>query len=175
MKKLICSTIVLIGIASIGFAQGRSKSSDGSSYQSGIGIRVGSGYYDLISASFKTFIASSPGAIELNLGFKPDNYYYNYYNSNGVSVSFAASYQYHFDIGQVEGLKWFVGGGAIVSNTSHYGFGFGVFPVGGVDYKFSSIPLNVSADVRPIIGIVRPTDYYNTFYPSVGLSARYTF
>ena len=39
-----------------------------SDYKSGIGLRFG-GYYDLVSASYKTFI-SEQGAIELNLGFR---------------------------------------------------------------------------------------------------------
>ncbi|HEX5026456.1 MAG TPA: hypothetical protein VFV68_14355, partial [Agriterribacter sp.] len=153
-------------------------------YKSGIGLRVGGGYYDAISASFKTFV-TKPGAIELNLGFRP---YANVYSSyNQFHLSFSASYQHHFPIGSVEGLKSFVGRGLIAYNTfSNYedykGFGLGVFPTGGVDYKFGNIPLNVSVDFRPTIAIVKP-DYYDYDYFSyagfsagnVGASVRYTF
>ncbi|HTG57529.1 MAG TPA: hypothetical protein VL943_14730, partial [Niabella sp.] len=89
---------------------------------------------------------------------------------------------HHFDIKPVDGLKWFVGGGVVVSNTfsnnKYYkGVGVGLFPTGGADYKFKKIPLAVSADVRPTFNIVEPFDYndYNNFYPNVGVSARYTF
>ena len=92
MKKLICIAIVTLGITTVGFAQKRNYTQN--TYQSAIGVRLGSGYYYIFSASFKTFLASSPGALELNLGFRPDSYG----GVNVFSVSFAASYQYHFDI-----------------------------------------------------------------------------
>ena len=128
-----------------------------------------------MSASYKTFI-TNPGAIELNLGFRP----YAYHDQ--FNLSFSGAYQHHFPIKPVEGLQWFVGGGLTAYNTfaseSRYsGFGLGVFPTGGADYKFANIPLNVSADFRPTIALIKP-DYYG--YPtftanSVGISARYTF
>ncbi len=153
---------------------------EGGSYKNAIGARLGSGYYDVFAASFKTFL-SEKGAIELNLGFRPYSAYYNAYNSNWFNISFSAAYQHHFQIGDVDGLKWFIGGGITAYNTfsddAYYrGFGLGIFPTGGVDYKFPKIPLNVSADVRPTIIIVEPYDYYNRFYAgNFGIAARYTF
>jgi hypothetical protein len=168
MKKLLIIIIVLC-------CTGRVTNAQSKYYQSAIGARVGAGYYDLFSASYKTFI-TEPGAIELNLGFR------NYGLSNSwFDVSFSASYQHHFEIEAVEGLRWFIGGGIVAYNSfssysDHSGFGLGVFPTGGVDYKFANIPLNVSADIRPTIGLIRPYDYYNNFYlGNVGVSARYTF
>ncbi|MGC4038819.1 MAG: hypothetical protein QM764_22875 [Chitinophagaceae bacterium] len=164
MLLLVCSTTLVL-----------SQQTDESSYKSGIGIRAGGGYYDLIAASFKTFI-SEKGAIELNAGFRGYSYAYDWFN-----LSFSASYQHHFNIGSVAGLRWFIGGGATAYNTfssySYYrGFGLGVFPTGGVDYKFSNIPLDVSADIRPTIGLIKPYSYYNNFYfGNAGVSARYTF
>lgn len=169
MKKLLCAICVFICVAITSNAQ------EVGGYQRGIGLRAGAGYYDIVSASFKAFV-TVPGAIELNLGFRPS---YSVYGQS--HLSFSASYQHHFPIGSIEGLKWFIGGGAIAYNTfskynDYKGFGVGLFPTGGVDYKFGNIPLNVSADVRPTIGIVRPSSYYNSFYAgNVGLSARYTF
>lgn len=158
---------------------------EGGDYKRGIGLRAGGGYYDLIAASFKTFV-TKPGAIELNLGFRPYAGVYSTYNQ--FHLSFSASYQHHFPIGSVEGLRWFVGGGATAYNTFSSnkdlaGFGLGLFPTGGVDYKFGNIPLNVSADFRPTFAIVRPDYYgysyfnaYNRFYAgNVGASVRYTF
>jgi hypothetical protein len=163
-----------------GFSQSR-QSND---YQSSIGVRFGTGYYDLMSASFKTFLNSTPGALQFDLGFRPDNYG----GADVLSVSLQGSYQYHFDIPPAPGLKWFIGGGVSFSNTSldyhnnpdyphvyNSGFGMGIFPIGGLDYKFERIPLALTADLRPVIGLVRPNDYYNYFYASFGFSARYTF
>jgi hypothetical protein len=181
MKKLICIAIVSLGIVSVGFSQ-YSGSNQNSNYQSSIGVRFGTGYYDVFSASYKTFLAATPGALELNLGFRPDSYD----GYDAFSVSFEASYQYHFNIAPVPGLKWFIGGGLSFYNTSvdnkynnndytySSGFGMGIFPTGGVDYKFANIPLAVSADLRPTIGLIRPNDYYNYEYVSFGISARYT-
>lgn len=148
-----------------------------SSYKSSIGLRLGSGYYDIASVSYKTFL-SKAGALELNAGIRP--YGAGYYKWTNASIS--GAYQHHFPIGSVEGLKWFVGGGAIVSNTfsnidGYDGVSVGIFPTGGADYKFSKIPLAVSADIRPTFNIVEAFDYkvYKGFYPNAGISARYTF
>jgi hypothetical protein len=171
MKKIIGMMILASVTVSASHAQYAKNG-----YTSAIGIRLGDGYYDLVSASLKTFI-SDAGAVEFNIGFR--NYGipgYSWFNLSG-----SASYQYHFDIQAVDGLKWFIGGGATVFNTfssssSYRGFGVGVFPTGGVDYKFAEIPLNVSADFRPTISIVKPYSYYNDFYiGNFGISARYTF
>lgn len=73
-----------------------------------------------------------------------------------------------------------MGGGAIASFSSssfegYRGFGLGIFAAGGVDYKFANIPLNLTADIRPTIGIIEPYDYYNRFFINGGFAARYTF
>lgn len=178
MKKVFMYVSVVV-IASFGLS--KVSAQNGSSYKSAIGARASGGYYDLFAASFKTFV-TEPGAIELNLGLRP---YTNQFN-----LSFSAAYQHHFPIGSIEGFKWFVGGGLTAVNTSSKydydkGFRLGIFPTGGVDYKFANIPLNVSADIRPTYMIIRPnTDDYPAYYSSpysrfyagnVGISARYTF
>lgn len=172
MKKLFVSTGVLFILSFCVFTV---QAQEGSSYKSGIGLRAGGGYYDIIAASYKTFV-TDPGAIELNLGFRPYAVTYNWFN-----LSFSASYQHHFPIGSIEGFKWFIGGGVTAfnsfsSNKDYKGFGLGVFPTGGVDYKFANIPLNVSADFRPTIALIKPYTYYSSFYAgNVGASVRYTF
>ena len=104
---------------------------------------------------------------------------------HATTLSASGSFQYHFDIGDIAGFKWFVGGGATVfhsfynnskygSTTDYGGSGFGIFPTGGVDYKFANIPLNLSVDARPTI-IVAGGSAYNSFNGSAGISARYTF
>ncbi|MBN8788097.1 MAG: hypothetical protein J0I84_13485 [Terrimonas sp.] len=182
MKKVFMYVAVVV-ITLLGLSNVNAQ--EGGNYKNGIGLRAGGGYYDVIAASYKTFV-TEPGAIELNLGFRP--YAAVYSNYNQFHLSFSASYQHHFPIGSVEGLRWFVGGGLTAYNTfssnkDFAGFGLGLFPTGGVDYKFSNIPLNVSADFRPTFAIVRPDYYgysyfstYSRFYAgNVGASVRYTF
>ncbi|GAB2660489.1 hypothetical protein GCM10027036_12700 [Flavihumibacter cheonanensis] len=171
MKKLLLSFAMAAGLMS---AKAQSD------YNSAIGLRIG-GYYDLVSASYKTHV-TKPGALEFNLGFRG-------YRGGGidwVTAAFSAAYQHHFEIKPVPGLRWYVGGGLTAYNSfSDYeelrGFGLGIFPTGGIDYKFEKIPLNLSADVRPTFGIVDPFDNdiyrgYRSFRgDNFGISARYTF
>jgi hypothetical protein len=164
-----------------------SFSQNNSTYHSAIGLRIGTGYDDLFSASYKVFLSGGPGALELNLGVKPpysyDSYPGNpsYSSSNITMMSFSASYQYHVPIAAVNGLQWFVGGGFSLTNTfsdldGYNGIGFGLFPTGGADYKFGNIPLDVSVDIRPTFRVASPTyyDYENFYFPDFGFSARFT-
>lgn len=181
MKRVFLSFVCFGAFALAASAQ------DGNKYDRGIGIRLSSGFYDLASVSYKTFVTTH-GAIELNLGVNP----HTYTRANGrvrwATVNFSAAYQHHFPIQPVPGLQWYIGGGLSAynsfSNEDNYrGFGLGIFPTGGVDYKIGNIPLNVSADFRPTFSLVDPYNggnYYGWKYRSfdvgnVGVSARYTF
>src|ERR1700744_1923839 len=82
-------------------------------YKTAVGLRIGDGYYDLVSASLKTFLGESPGALELNIGFRD----YGIVGDNWFNLSGSLSYQYHFDIKPVPGLRWFVGAGVTAFNT----------------------------------------------------------
>ena len=122
MKKfaLLVSMLVLFAISNSAHAQG---------YKSAIGLRLGAP----LAASYKFFI-SDPAAIEIYLG----------YRSYGVGYTFlnpGVMYEYHFPISSVDGLQWYVGGGAsafIYSFKDNYcpdcgGFAFGVNGVLGLD------------------------------------------
>lgn len=154
-------------------------------YHSAIGLRIGTGYSDLFSASYKVFLTGGPGAIELDLGIKPATNYRTgccvLENSDNTITSFSGSYQYHVPITAVPGLQWFVGGGFTLINTisdydGYSGIGLGLFPTGGADYKFRKIPLDVSVDIRPTIRVASPQyyNYDNFYFPDFGFSARYT-
>lgn len=165
MKKftLACAALLLAG------------ASQAQDYKNSIGIRLGSGYYDAVSVSFKTFI-SEPAALEFNVGFDTDKFN----SSNHTNVALSGAYQHHFPIGNIDGFKWFVGGGAILSNTfsdfdAVKGFNVGIFPTGGVDYKLKNAPFAFSADIRPTIHIVNGAGFYDGFYANGGITARYTF
>ncbi len=168
MKKrlliLVCSFGMLV-----------SASAQDGDYKSAIGGRVGPSYSSFdIAGSYKFFI-TKPGAIELNVGVRPYTY-----SHSALDLTFSASYQHHFPIGNVEGLKWFVGGGLspVLGVGDYYDyydrkrFGLEIFPTGGADYKFGNIPLNVSVDFRPTIAL--NDRYGRSFYPSAGASVRYT-
>lgn len=180
-SKFLCLLILTTVISVSGFSQ--------QPYERGIGARItpSNSYYDLVSASYKFFI-TEPGAIELNggvglrkyAGWTDTNGDYHY-DRHPFSLSLSASYQHHFEIPvRGGGFAWFIGGGltgytVISKDKGREGFGFGIFPTGGVDYKIPKIPLAVSADYRPTIMIASP-DKYDSFYGSnFGLSARYTF
>lgn len=165
MKKI---TLLLAAVLFIG-------SSFAQDYKNSIGIRLGSGHYDVAAVAFKTFI-TQPGALEFDLGIRP----HSRGNNDWVNLSFSGTYQHHFPIGDIQGFKWFVGGGAILSNTfSDYedskGFSAGIYPTGGVDYKLKNAPFAFSADIRPTIHVVNGAGYYNGFYANGGVTARYTF
>jgi hypothetical protein len=78
-------------------------------YHSAIGLRIGTGYYDLFSASYKTFISESASAIELNFGVKPGTDYHTgccvVDDNPHTMISFSASYQYHVPIQALPGPR----------------------------------------------------------------------
>lgn len=167
MKKFLLTLIVGVSISTIGLAQ-----VNGPDYKAGIGIRLSGSYYDAFAASLKLFVTQN-GAFEFNAGGRHLGY-------GRTNVSASAAYQHHFPIGNIEGFKWFVGGGLSILNSfadndivnADEGFGLVVFPTGGVEYKFN-FPLAVSADFRPSIYLIKA--YNEDFSPNFGVSARYTF
>lgn len=165
MKKLTFFLSVFLLLLNFGlYAQGE--------YKSAVGGRVGIP----IAASIKHFI-SEAGAIEGYAGFRgASTVYYS-----GINFTIGIMYQHHFPIGDIEGLQWYIGGGALVqfynidNNPNDYSTtGFALNGVGGVDYKFKGIPLNVSADWMPTFFLNKT--YYSNFGAGYGgIAARYTF
>jgi hypothetical protein len=136
-------------------------------YKSAVGLRLG---YPL-SASYKHFL-NDRSAFEVTAGFRG----YTYYSWFNVG----AYYLIHNEIPSIDGLKWYYGGGANVyfwNWDSGFDYGdssnvsFGISGVIGLDYAFSEIPLNLSADWIPTFFI---NGYGNGFGGGYGgLSARY--
>ena len=167
MKKLPYLLIVLASLVV-------HKTQAQSEYQSAIGGRVGNPF----AFSVKHFI-SQAGAIEGYVGFSSGRY------GSDFSPILGGMYQHHFPIGDIAGFKWYVGGGALLQFYSYKDkdgnvyyddyskTGFGINGVGGIDYKFKNIPLNLSADWSPTIFL---TDVPDNFYTGYGsFAARYTF
>lgn len=118
-------------------------------YTTAIGARLG---YPL-SISAKQFIGSS-SAVEIFLGTR-GRYDYR-------STSLGAAFQKHapLDVLDIDGLSWYYGFGVSVyfwKWRSEYLFyedqfsttSFGIQGYGGLDYKFSDFPINVSVDWVP--------------------------
>lgn len=141
-----------------------------SEYKSAIGLRLG---YPA-SISYKQFL-NEKNAIELYAGYRRWSNLVSYTNVGAL-------YQIHTPIKGVEGLQWYIGGGAsalIWNYDDIYGDTYGNFNLGisgclGLDYKFAEYPINLSVDWVPtfVIGDA----FYNGFRGDAGaLSARYTF
>ncbi|MBL7763320.1 MAG: hypothetical protein JNL23_07820 [Chitinophagaceae bacterium] len=175
-SKFLCLSVLAIAISISGFSQ--------KPYDKGIGLRFSNTYYDVVAATFKFFV-SDAGAFDLNAGFGLKGYAYGvgpgYNKVRPFNLGISAAYQHHFEIPvRGGGFAWFIGGGLVgyrsfSSEGDYDGFGFGIFPTGGVDYKIPKIPLAVSADYRPTFFLTAP-NYYDSFYGrNIGVSARYTF
>lgn len=158
MKRLILATILLFSIV---FAQAQQNM--GSDYTTALGVKVYPG-----AISVKHFIGKN--AVE-GLG---------YISSDGFRLT--GLYEIHNSLGNVEGLRWYVGGGAHLGiwsdawknkyPTREGGLAVGVDGVLGVDYKIKGAPLNLSFDWQPSFNIIG----YNYFEGGWGgLGVRYTF
>lgn len=79
-----------------------------------------------------------------------------------------AEFQLNTDIGEVDGLRWFYGGGgALIFGDAS---GLHAFGTGGLDYYFEDIPLNLSLELMPGIYF---GDFDGEFEVDFALSARY--
>jgi len=92
------------------------------------------------------------------------------FRSNWFSVG--ADYLYQTAFPEVEGLSWYVGGGVhlgfwsvpgvdmgFVSVPGTSGTNVGLRPLGGLEYKISTVPFAVHLDYRPYIGISGGTGF----------------
>ena len=97
-----------------------------------------------------------------------------YFWDKGTRVT--GLYEFHFDIGEVEGLKWYVGPGAHIGfyNNNYYGGStlIGVDGVIGLDYKFSDLPINLSLDWQPAFEFGDGAGFVGAWG---GLAVRYVF
>jgi hypothetical protein len=158
MKKLFAATLLII-CAKFSFAQTEQPST----YRRAIGIKFPGGF----SVTYKKFVTQSNNieaqVTAWNKGFRMSGLYeFNFYSFNNV-----------------EGLAWFAGPGV------HLGFwkdqyqkdydskaDFGIDGIIGLDYKFKTVPVNVSLDWQPSITLVGTAG----FTPSYGgIGVRYTF
>ena len=168
MKKIILSSIMLIGLAFTTQAQDISKNA--------LGLRLGnnSGFGGEISYQKAL---SSNNRLELDLGWRNrTDYNKNGYDYNAIKL--AGLYQWVWNI---DGdFNWYAGvGGGLGSFSSKYNgvgnSGAFVFAAGdiGIEYGFEEAPILISLDFRPEIG---GHGYYTNNYGSdIALGLRYKF
>jgi len=151
MKKIFLTLSVVLLFAGVVNAQ---------DYKTGIGARLG---WD-VGLTVKHFL-NEKSAIEGILAYP--------YKWGGPSIT--GLYEIHNNIGGIERLRWFIGGGA---HVGFYGSGYtggaataiGLDGILGLEYSFSDIPINLSLDWKPQFDIV-PATFFG--YQGVALSIRY--
>ncbi len=160
MKKLFVLGFLLVGA----FAVNAQTQNNGSSYTTALGLKMYPG-----ALSLKHFIASDR-AIE-GLAFL---------SQDGFRLT--GLYEIHNHLGSVEGLKWYIGGGAHIGAWSDNwktrypyrdgGTNIGVDGVLGLDYKIKGAPLNLSFDWQPSFNFIG-YQYFESAWGGLGI--RYTF
>ena len=154
----------LTGLLAFLFSGAHAQYNNGSDYKTAIGVKVYPG-----AVTVKHFLSDGK-AIE-GLG---------YLSSDGFRVT--GLYELHYNLGDVPGLKWYVGGGGHLGiwsdswknkyPTREAGMAIGVDGILGLDYKIQGAPLNLSFDWQPSFNLIG----YNYFEGGWGgLAVRYTF
>jgi hypothetical protein len=124
-----------LSVLAILFACTASAQNNSSSYKTAVGVKFYPG-----AITVKHFVKET-AAIE-GIGYFWDK-----------GFRFVGLYELHYDLLQVEGLKWYVGPGAHIGfyNDKYYEGNtlFGIDGIIGVDYKIKGAPLNLSIDWNP--------------------------
>lgn len=153
MKRVIIFIIALTISASAAFAQ---------QYKQAVGIKLG---YDL-TVTYKNYL-SSTNFIETGINIHP---------WNGFGITAFAFYDWYWDIDAAPGLSWYVGPGAQLGLWGG-GFFVGIHGQIGLEYKFDNIPLALSIDYAPGLGIYAGNGGVAVRYAGTygGLGIKYTF
>ena len=83
-----------------------------------------------------------------------------------------ALYEYHFEIPEVEGLQWSVGGGTHITTLSSATL-WGIDAIGGIEYTFATIPLNMGLSWKPELNITGKA--YTGFASDIAVHLRFAF
>ncbi len=143
MKNILSA---LLCIAFLGAAHSVKAQALGSDYKTAVGLK----FYPA-AITVKHFTKSNT-AVEGLL----------YLWNDGMRVT--GLYEYHGDISDVPGLKWYIGGGAHAGfwnnnwrvNNPHRnrGINIGVDGILGLDYKINGAPINITLDWQPSVSII---------------------
>ena len=151
MKKVLLVFITMLGFVFAANAQNNA-----------IGLRFGGGSA-MYGAEISYQLLAGNNRVELDLGLSGNEY-----------INLAGIYQWTGPI--AGGFGWYVGPGVNLGYCIHHGFGIAVILQGGVEYNFSTIPLQLSLDVRPSWDFIRREGcIYSGFGWGVALGIRYRF
>lgn len=151
-------------------ASHKAAAQKGTDYTNAIGMRIdfGSDYGTYAGISGKHFFdTNNAGEAQVLFG------------SNSTMINL--EYQYHADIPNAAGLKWYAGFGPGIAFSKkyyhYYGYSSGgtevlLRPSVGLDYKVNNVPLNFAFDWRPAFVVTHGTDFNAARF---GLGFRYAF
>lgn len=149
MRKLL--TVVLLLVASSFFA------AQAQDYKVGVGVRLSSASPTLSNSITVKYNMNQQSSLEGLISFGSRFGIGGLYERNKVTT--------------VSGLNWFYGGGAYVGFEDGDTF-LGPTGIIGLDYKFPSIPLNLSLDWKPELDFIPSINFVPDAF---ALSARFTF
>jgi len=159
MRKLFLASLILLGFI---ISNGQSRSANGSSYNTALGVKFYPG-----GITLKHFFTGTSNAGEL----------IGYFWNHGFRIT--GLYEIHGNFNGAPGLRWYVGPGAHIGFYDYYnrnnhidGTYFGVDGVLGLDYKFNGAPINMSIDWQPSFEF---GDYVGFVGSWGGIAIRYTF
>jgi len=170
MKKLLLAALFICAVGTYGslYAQDvKNASAISTDYKTAIGIRL-SNNMPIVS-----------NAITLK-HFIKDNTAVEGYFSFSDPLSLGAMLEFYKPF-STPGLQWYYGGGAYLGFGKTYDVNkakdvntnyFGAQGVVGLDYKFASVPINISLDWKPELNLVSDINFEPA---AIGFSARFTF
>lgn len=171
MKKL--KLVIVIGLVSLTF------NSLAQRYTNAIGLRFG--FPTWVGADFKHNF-DAHWAIDLGLGIA-DHY-----------ADFEVQGMYHFPLAALPGFRFYAGAAVDAGltffphhyydpyyldddyyyNGSHFILGLSL--IGGAEYTFENVPINLSVDLGPRLPIAPwGSGYYGSWYGRGNVAVRYTF
>jgi len=170
MKKIFLAIFCFICfgvINSLSAQEANNTSAVGTDYKTAVGIRLSNNAPIVGNAITLKHFLNEKTAIEGFFSFSDP-------------LSLGALLEIHKPL-STPGLRWFYGAGAYLGfgkeydvnkqrdvNTNYFG-GQGVV---GLDYKFASVPINISLDWKPELNLISDINFEPA---AIGFSARFTF
>jgi len=170
MRKILLAVSFLISFAAVNSLSAQevaNTSAIGTDYKTAVGIRLSNNAPIVANAITLKHFLNEKTAIEGFFSFSDP-------------FSLGALFEVYKPL-TTPGLRWFYGGGAYLGfgkeydpnkqrnvNTNYFG-GQGVV---GLDYKFASVPINISLDWKPELNLISDINFEPA---AIGFSARFTF
>lgn len=138
--KMLVVAVVLLTTSQIASAQ-KNQGPGNPKYKTAIGVK-----YAPFAVTFKVFSSKRNSAFEFLADFD------NGFRLTGLK-------EWHGNLNGPGNLKWYLGFGAhsgYYDNDGEEGVMGGLDAVGGLDYKFKYLPLNISLDWQPAYEFITP-------------------